>query len=682
VDRIAVNPINARFLQRARLALRAPRGSCSATAPRLTLLALGCWLLGAGALPAPAAAALSPSEYTVSSLCSAPVGEYASCLGLRLVARDPLAQPGARARASTTDQAAGLGAAPRTGQAQTSTVGEALSTEAAPTTTPATEFTKPNKKALTPANIVSAYGLANVTPSSTQTIGIVDAYDDATIAADLQTFSSQFGLPTCTEANGCFRKVNQNGNASPLPASSGELERGWAQEIATDVEVAHGICPSCHILLVEAESNANSNLYIAEQTAALLGATEISNSWGGGEPASDNGVFNHPGIVVTASSGDYGYLNWFSETAPESADYPASSPHVVAVGGTRLNLNATTKAWESETVWNDGGVTGGAFKGAGAGGGGCSVPFTAPAWQQSLANWSSVGCGSSRAVADVSADADPYTGVAVYDSTETEGNKGWATIGGTSVASPIIASVFALAGGAHGVPYAARTLYENAQQSPSWLHDVTNGSNGECRRPFEKTSGTSGCTTGEEAQTCFVHAICLAGGSYDGPTGVGTPSGVLAFAPAGTVIGAVEPSTGGGSGGSGAVQPAPTGTSSPGTAAAVPPAAASTMPIISALGLTRSAKAALLHRGRAKLSKLAFAFTLNTAARVRATVYRLVRVRGHLRWQAFSASLAIAATRGTQSRRLSGRLALPAGRYRLTLAPERGVSRSVAFRVA
>ena len=108
-------------------------------------------------------------------------------------------------------------------------------------------------------------------------------------------FSAQFGLPACTEANGCFRKVNQTGDASPLPASSGELERGWAQEIATDVEVAHGICPSCQILLVEAESNANADLYAAEQTAASLGATEISNSWGGGEPISDSPAFNHPG---------------------------------------------------------------------------------------------------------------------------------------------------------------------------------------------------------------------------------------------------------------------------------------------------------------------------------------------------------------------------------------------------
>ena len=648
----------------------------------LGALLLACTLAAPGAFSADASAALSPSEYTVSSLCSAPAPEHAGCLGLRLVAREPLAQPGARARPDVL-QAPGTEAAPTPpGEPGAPTAGEPLSGESPPT--PATEFTKPNKKALTPANLLTAYSLPGAAPASTQTIAIVDAYDSATIAADLQVFDSQFGLPACSEANGCFRKVNQSGKASPLPASSGELERGWAQEIATDVEVAHGICPACRILLVEAQSNANSNLYAAEQTAASLGATEISNSWGGGEPSSDSSAFNHPGVVITASSGDYGYLNWFSETAPESADYPASSPNVVAVGGTRLSLNASTKAREGETVWNDGGMTGGKLKGAGADGGGCSVPFTAAPWQQSLPGWALVGCGSARAVADVSADADPYTGVAVYDSTETEGNKGWATIGGTSVAAPIVASVFALAGGAHGVAYPARTLYENEQQSPGSLHDVTAGSNGECLKPFDKKEpGTSGCTTAEEAQTCSAQAICLAGSGYDGPTGVGAPNGVGAFAPPGTISGAVE-ETGEAvtSGGSGATEARPpSGTSAPGAIA--PPATAATpaKPVVSALSLTRNARAALNHR-RPKLSKVGFAFTLNAAARVRVTIYRRVRVHGRMQWKAVSAPTTIVASRGTQSRRLSGNVALSAGQYRLTLLPERGAARSIAFRVA
>jgi hypothetical protein len=641
---------------------------------RRVLLALACAsaTLVVTAPLAGASAALKPSEFSVSSLCSTPAPGYAGCLGLRLVAREPLSQPGARP----------LGEAPGgedEGQAdQSGEAGESLSGAAAPTHD--TEFTKPNKKALTPASLLTAYNLTGLAPSSPQTVAIVDAFDSTTIASDLQVFSNQFGLPACSEANGCFRKVNQVGNFSPLPASAGELERGWAQEIATDVETVHGLCPSCRIVLVEAESNSNANLYVAEQTAASLGATEISNSWGGGEPSFDNAAFNHPGVVVVASSGDYGYLNWFSETAPESADYPASSPHVVAVGGTRLNLNATTRAWESETVWNDGGVSGGTLKGAGAGGGGCSVPFAAPAWQLGLANWASVGCPGKRAVADVSADADPYTGVAIYDATETEGNKGWATIGGTSVAAPIIASVFALAGGARGVAYPARTLYENELVAPASLHDVTVGSNGECLKPFEKGSGTSGCTVSEEAQTCSAKAICLAGGGYDGPSGVGTPNGLLAFAPTGTLPSANE--TGGesaGGGQAGSSQP-PSGTSSPGASTPVESVGAAAKPVVSGLSLTRNARAALVRR-RPKLSKVGFAFTLNMPTRVRVTIYRYTRVHGRTVWKAVSSPFTIAAGGGAQSRRLSGSARLAAGRYRLTLAPEHGAAKSIAFQV-
>ena len=106
----------------------------------------------------------------------------------------------------------------------------------------------------------------------------------------------------------------------------------------------------------------------------------------------------------------------------------------------------------------------------------------------------------------------------------------WCTIGGTSVSSPLIASTFALAGGANGVEYPARTLYENQVKSPGSLHDVTTGSNGECTKPFSET-GLSGCTTAEEAKSCASKAICVAGTGYDGPTGVGTPDGIAAFKP-------------------------------------------------------------------------------------------------------------------------------------------------------
>jgi Subtilase family len=612
--------------------MNAPTAILASARIPLALLALAFGLVSSST-PA-AGLPLSPSAYEVSRVCAEPAPGYSGCMGLQLVPNDPAAVPG---------------------------------TEVTPLLV---EHTEPIKGSLTPANLISAYGLTGATPPSTQTIALVDAYDSATIAADLEVFNNQYGLPACNEANGCFRKVNQNGKASPLPPSSGEEERGWAMEIATDVEIAHGVCPSCRILLVEAKSNANVDLYTAEQTAVALGADEISNSWGGEEGTVDSAAFNHPGIVITASSGDYGYLDWFSKEPAEFANYPASSPHVIAVGGTRLKLSAA-KTWESETVWNDGGFNGIELEGAGASGGGCSGRFVADSWQQGMPNWSSVGCGAARAVTDVSADGDPYSGVAVYDSTETEGEKGWFAIGGTSVASPIIASIFALAGGAHGYAYPAQLLYENQQQNPASLHDVTVGSNGECLKKFKKNGGISGCTSAEEATSCSAHLICLAAPGYDGPSGVGTPNGLAAF----------KPPTGGGEPATipapppTSSEPPPTGTSSPGPSAG----AATATPIVSTLSLTRSALAAL--RKRPRVSKLGFAFTLNLAARVRVTLARRVRVHGRRQWRNVSTPLTFDARSGPQARRLSGRTTLPRGRYMLTVAPQSGSSKSIVFQI-
>ena len=178
------------------------------------------------------------------------------------------------------------------------------------------------------------------------------------------------------------------------------------------------------------------------------------------------------------------------------------------------------------------------WNGDGATGGGCSVVFTAQPWQQSVSDWSGVGCGAKRAVADVAADADPYTGLAVHDTSpecqyryeeaKVKHVLYWCTIGGTSLASPLIASTFALAGGANSIEYPAKTLYENEVKSPASLHDVTVGSNGECTKPFSET-GLSGCVTAEEAKSCASKAICVAGTGYDGPTGAGTPDGITAF---------------------------------------------------------------------------------------------------------------------------------------------------------
>ncbi len=624
------------------------------TTTMLGLLALAGGPSIAGlSLASPAQAALSPAAYAVRALCSTPSPGHAGCLGLRLVAKAPLTMPGAPALSRI-----GRGASGRP--------------------SPAVEE-EPIEGSLTPGNVLSGYNLSGTPPpASTQTIGIVDAYDDPTAAADLERFDKQFRLPACSEEDGCLRKVNEGGSTGHPPP----LDRGWAQEIATDIEVSHGVCPSCHILLVEANSNEYEDLFAAEETAVRLGATEISNSWGGPECADGPGgreciaespAFNHPGIVITASSGDNGYLNWLEEPESRVAEYPATSPHVVAVGGTRLILKGAAKTWERETVWNDGGASAGFKEGAGAGGGGCSESFSAAPWQQSAADWSSVGCGTRRAVADVSADADPYTGVAVYDSTENEGTKGWAVIGGTSVASPIVASVFALAGGAQGVEYPARTLYENEVKAPASLHDVTSGSNGECLQPFDEETGTSGCSAPEEAASCEGHLKCLAGPGYDGPSGVGTPNGIGAFQPS-------SPTSGRAGGGTPSPQPiAPARiVASPAATPSAPPPPPT--PTLSALMLTRSAIVAL-NRVRPKISRVSFAFTLNVAVRVRVTLVRRVRVRGRAQWKTVSPALTLLAPPGRESRHLNGRGVLSGGRYKLTLTPTRGNVASIVFQI-
>jgi subtilase family serine protease len=329
-----------------------------------------------------------------------------------------------------------------------------------------------------PAQFRGAYGLPSSAATS-QTIAIVDAYDDPNIAADLNAYSSQFGLPTCNSSNPCFQKVNQSGSAGgPFPRA----DSGWSLEIALDVEVAHAICPNCRILLVEAGSSSFSNLSAAVGTAAKLGATEISNSYGGSEFSSElsetyAAPYNQPGIAVTVSSGDSGY---------GSFGFPAALSSTIAVGGTTLNL-ASGNAYGSETVW----------KGAGSG---CSLYVAAPSWQSSLS-----ACAGKRGTADVAADADPATGAAVYDSVKYQGRAGWMQVGGTSLSSPLIAGVYALAGGLPAGSTGGSALYGHLGNG-TVLHDVTGGSNGSC--------GT---------------IMCSGAAGYDGPTGVGTPLGVGAF---------------------------------------------------------------------------------------------------------------------------------------------------------
>ena len=259
----------------------------------------------------------------------------------------------------------------------------------------------------------SAYALPS-SGGSGQTVAVVDAFGDTTAEADMNTYRSTYGLPACTTANGCFKKVNQSGVQGSYPANN----QGWALETQLDLEMVSAVCPGCKILLVEASSNLNSSLYAAEDTAARLGATEISNSWGGGESTTettDDAHFNHPGAAITVSSGDSGF----------GVEYPAASRYVTAVGGTSLSHATNSRGW-TESAWS----------GAGSG---CSAYEPKPAWQTDS------GCAR-RTVADVSAVADPNTGVAVYDSNcgllgQLLGQcfSGWGVVGGTSASAPIVA---------------------------------------------------------------------------------------------------------------------------------------------------------------------------------------------------------------------------------------------------
>ncbi len=379
---------------------------------------------------------------------------------------------------------------------------------------------------LRPQDFKAAYSLTTVTAPTTQTVAIVTAYDDPSAIKDLRHYDEAFGLPACNTHKKCLEQVNQNGESSPLPEGgrAPEEEEGWQLETSIDIEVTHAICQNCHILLVEADSGEMKDLEAAEEAAANSGADEISNSWVAPEPATDSKAFDHPNIVVTAASGDEGFLNWVPGS-PEAGlvGYPASSPHVVAVGGARLE--ETSGSWTA-SVWNGYGVD----QEKGATGGGCSEHFEAPYWQRELPNWAGVGCEDRRAVADIAGFADPDPGMAVYDSNPLGGSPGaWVTVGGTSIAAPLIASMYALAGGDGGVEYPARTLYENAVLKPSSVDDIEAGSNGPCLHRRVSEDGRAECTEAEESTPCAHRAICLAGHGYDGPSGLGSPDGLGLF---------------------------------------------------------------------------------------------------------------------------------------------------------
>jgi hypothetical protein len=343
---------------------------------------------------------------------------------------------------------------------------------------------------LDPQDLSSAYKIPT-SGGADQTIALVDAFGYEGAESDLATYRERYGLGECTgpppTGNGCFRKVNEAGEEANYPPGR---HRGWEAESALDLDMASAACPHCRILLVQASSETPRGLAEAVNTAARLGATEISNSYGFAEqecePEESNcqeysNDYQHPGVLVTASSGDSGYENWLSFGT--STDFPAASPNVAAVGGTALRKASNSRGWSEET-WR-------------AGGSGCSKSEPKPSWQ------ADTGCAN-RTVSDVSAVAACETPVSIY----VTAFKGWNNVCGTSVSSPLVAAIEAHASEyARSLPGAAAFYLD-----PGALFDVTAGREGECTPPRAD------------------EYLCYAETGYDGPTGGGTPDGSLQLA--------------------------------------------------------------------------------------------------------------------------------------------------------
>jgi hypothetical protein len=344
----------------------------------------------------------------------------------------------------------------------------------------------PTNMGFLPADLISAYNLGT-TPAGSGTVAIVDAYDYAKAESDLAAYRSATGLPACTTANGCLIKVDQSGG-TPDPACAHDTQGCWADEMMLDLDMVSAICPACKILLVEAASASSSDLN-AGVAYAVRHADAVSNSYGGSEDSSVpfDTTFQAPGVLITVSAGDSGY-------GPE---YPATSPYVLAIGGTSLTKDSSPRGW-SETAW-----TGTSSSQGGATGSGCSRYIAKPSYQ--------TGACTKRMESDISAVADPSTGVAIYDSNFG----GWGQIGGTSASAPMIAAMFTRLG-------LARTVSQQAGAWPathlSSFYDVTSGSN--------ESVGQGGCTSSYEC-------VCQAG--YDGPTGYGTPNGASLFSLSGGI---------------------------------------------------------------------------------------------------------------------------------------------------
>jgi hypothetical protein len=372
----------------------------------------------------------------------------------------------------------------------------ALVDSAASTTTPS---------GLDPQELQQAYDLQSGLSGSFQTVAVVTAYDAPDAASDLATYRSQYSLPPCTTADGCFSKVNETGGTA-YPGTSA----GWSANAAQSLDAISAICPNCHILLVEATGADITDLGTAENEAVSLGAKFIDNDWvlpeaglQSSELTYDTEYFDHPGVAITAPAGNSGY---------GTIEYPAASQYVTAVGGTSLTPATGPVRGYTETAW------------AGTSSG-CSAYEPKPAWQ------TDTGC-TTRTLNDVAADADPEIGsggVAYYDTPDTGG---WGVGGGTAVAAAIVAAVYALAGTPASGTYPAEYPYEhpggdyttpgNAYPDSDGLYNITSGSTGTCSPTY----------------------LCTAGAGYNGPTGLGTPASLASFSSSGGESGVFYRGTG------------------------------------------------------------------------------------------------------------------------------------------
>jgi hypothetical protein len=418
------------------------------------------------------------------------------------------------------------------------------------------------------ALLQQAYGVSGYDANG-EVVAIVDAYDDPNAETSLGDYRSQNSLPPCTTANGCFTKISQRGSgaAADLPCSATDtrvtcssadknLANAWSGEIELDLAAVSAICPGCKILLVESDTSGGDMYTAVQQAVVYQHAHYVSMSWGGpewsGELDADTAFFSSSaaaGVTFVASSGDCGYY----DTPAGAVEYPASSPNVVAAGGVTLNYNGTTfsySAWGNTNGGNaNSSCTGGSvvtpptWAGAGSG---CSGYVSQPVWQSGV----TTPCAGKRAYADVSAIADPYQGILMPDGYL------W---GGTSLAAPVLASLYALTHERIGSNHPASADPTTSVQAYAYAHasglqDVTTGANFPDNPAIDPTfSITNNCTFSG------LDNLCRSRAGWDGPTGVGTPASPAALyaeAPSPSPSSSASPSTS-------SSEPSPSGSASP-----------------------------------------------------------------------------------------------------------------------